>query len=61
MAAGPIYRGLIYEDAPASIQGDGKTVVFDYRLLNMELALKAVNVQIANLEEKIQALERHRR
>ena len=55
--AGPVYRGLIYEDAPESIHGDDKTIVLDYRVLNLELALQEADRKIAALEAKIKATE----
>lgn len=57
----PLLRGLIYEDAPESIRSErGKSVVFENRLANMEMALKAVNRRIADLEAKIASMERGR-
>jgi hypothetical protein len=58
---GPVYRGLIYEDAPSSIKGPGNSLIQDYRLLNLEMALKAADAQIAELEGKIAALEAKKR
>lgn len=57
----PLVRGLIYEDAPASIRSaPGKSIVVESRLVNMELALKATRRRIAALEEKISALEKRK-
>jgi hypothetical protein len=57
----PIMRGLIYEEAPASILGEHATVVVDHRLMNLELALKAVHAKIASLEAKIARVEEKKR
>lgn len=57
----PLMRGLIYEDAPASVRGEGGSVVLDYRLLNLEMALKTVNKKIDDLEAEIMALEKRKK
>ncbi len=52
--AGPEVRGLIYEDSPASVRDErGKSISFDARLSNMEMALKVANSRIKELETKI--------
>jgi hypothetical protein len=56
--SGPLHRGLIYEDAPASIQGEHKTLVVDYRVMNMELALKEIDGRIKELEARIASIEK---
>ena len=61
VARQPLTRGLIYEDTPDSIRGEGQTVVVDYRLMNLELALKAVNGRVGELEARIAALEAKKR
>lgn len=53
-----VRRGLIFEDAPESIQGPGDTLVFDYRVLELERALKVAAREIRRLEEKVRDLER---
>lgn len=53
----PLLRGLIYEETPASIQGPGKTVVLDERILNLELALQAVHRRIAEAKARLAELE----
>lgn len=53
-------RGLLYEEAPESVRGPHKTVVVDYRLLNLEAALKEVNRRVLALEAEIAALEGRR-
>ena len=58
-AAGPLVRGLIYEDSPLSIRdGHGQSIVFEARLANMEMALAAANRHIKALEKKIAEAER---
>ncbi len=53
-ASGPEVRGLIYEDSPASVRDErGKSISFDARLANMEMALKVANNRIKELEKKI--------
>ena len=54
----PLRRGLIYEDAPASIQGPHKEIVVDYRVMNLELALQEVDRRIQKLEAQIAALRK---
>lgn len=55
----PSIRGLIYEDAPASIRSaPGKSIMVESRLVNMELALKAARRRIAALEAKLSDLEK---
>lgn len=51
-------RGVLFEEAPASIRGAHDTVVLDERLLNLELALQAIGVREKDLEERIRVLER---
>lgn len=53
----PLMRGLIYEEAPASIQGPGKTVVLDERIANLELALQAVQRRFAEAKARLAELE----
>lgn len=59
--AGPVHRGLIYEEAPVSIQAADKTIAVDYRLLNIELALREADRRIAALQKQINTLENQRR
>lgn len=60
-ASQPLARGLIYEEAPASIQGPGKTLVLDDRVLNLELALQELHRRNDALEAKIAAIEKSRK
>lgn len=54
--SGPLVRGLIYEDVPASIRAPiGESVSVTERLINMELALGVVYRRIEELEKKIAA------
>jgi hypothetical protein len=53
----PLRRGLIFEDTPESVRGPGNTVVLDYRVLNLELALQAADGKIAAMEKQIAELE----
>lgn len=58
-AMGPLVRGLIYEDSPASIRDKrGQSIVMEARLANMELALAAAVRRGEDLEKKIIVLER---
>ena len=58
-SAGPLVRGLIYEDSPASIRdARGQSLVFEARLANMEMALTAANRRIKDLEKKIAEAEK---
>lgn len=59
--AGSVRRGLIYEDAPESIHGFGKTIVLDYRVLNLEMALQETDKRIVSLENKIAELEKKKK
>jgi hypothetical protein len=54
----PFVQGVIYEDAPESIRGPEKTIVEDYRVMNLELALKEINKRILQVEAKIAAAEK---
>jgi hypothetical protein len=55
-----VTRGLIYEDAPDSIRGAGKSIVLDQRVLNLELALQEADNKIAALEAQISVLEKQK-
>lgn len=46
------HRGLIFEEAPASVRGPGETIVFDERLTNAELAVKELMRRLDRLEDK---------
>lgn len=55
----PLTRGLIYEDAPDSVREPrGRSIVFEARLNNMEMALKVALGRIRALENEISTLER---
>ena len=49
--------GLIYEDAPDSIRGEGQTLLTNERLANVELALKAAIRKLELLEKRYKALK----
>lgn len=55
---GPLLRGLIYEDTPPSVRGAGLAVMFDNRVMNLELALKEADRRMTALQEQISALEK---
>jgi hypothetical protein len=57
----PSIRGLIFEDAPASIRGPEKTVVVDNRVLNLELTFQEMNRRIQELQVQIAAIEKDRK
>jgi hypothetical protein len=57
----PVIRGIVYEEAPASIQGPAKTVVLDYRVLNLELASQELDRRIKKLEAEVGAIKAARR
>jgi len=57
----PISRGLIYEDSPESIRGPSKTLVVDYRVMSLELALKEADRRVRALESQISAIEAQRK
>jgi hypothetical protein len=58
-AAGPLVRGLIYEDSPASIHDErGQSLAMEARVANMEMALAVANRRIKDLEKKISEAER---
>lgn len=52
--------GLIYEDAPESVRGEGKTVALDPRVANLEAALALAARRINDLESKVAALKARR-
>lgn len=53
--------GLVLEDAPESVRSHAGAVVFDERLMNLELALQAARSRIDMLKGEISTLERGRR
>ncbi|MCX5786930.1 MAG: hypothetical protein NTX64_00245 [Elusimicrobia bacterium] len=55
---GPALRGLIYGDAPEGVRGPGKTVVLDYRVLELEMALQVAGREIQRLESRVAFLEK---
>lgn len=58
-ANAPLIRGLIYEEAPASIRSaPGKSIIVENRIVNMELALKATHRRISALAAEILELEK---
>ena len=46
----PPRRGLIFEEAPGSIQGQGKMIVIDERVMNAELAFKELARRLEDAE-----------
>jgi hypothetical protein len=58
-AQGPLVRGLIYEDSPASIRDErGSSLVMEARIANLEMALAEANRRIEDLQKKISETER---
>ena len=57
----PLHRGLIYEDAPASIKGQGNGLVLNDRLANLEMALIVAGHKIEDLEKQVAAAQKARR
>jgi len=53
----PLREGLIYEDAPESIQGGAKSIVFDERVANLELALQENIRKLETLQQRLKELE----
>lgn len=53
--------GLLYEEAPASVQGPGGSVSATERLLNLELAVRSAQRRIAALEAEVRRREKGRR
>lgn len=53
----PLRRGLIYEDAPDSIKGPGRTLGMGARLTNVELAIKEAAERLQSMKERLEALE----
>ena len=58
---GQTRAGLILEDTPQSIRSAAGAVVFDERLMNLELALQAARSRIDAVKAEISRLERGRR
>lgn len=52
------FRGLLYEEAPASVQAPGGTISFDRRLLNAELAARELLRALEREEADARALSR---
>ncbi|MBI4422193.1 MAG: hypothetical protein HY554_00605 [Elusimicrobia bacterium] len=50
-----VLGGLIYEDVPESVTGPGETVVLDYRVLNLVMALQKAHERIRALEGELLA------
>lgn len=53
----PLMKGLLYEESPESIRGKGETIVIDYQVANLELALKAALRKVQALEERLARLK----
>ncbi len=53
--------GLIYEDSPESIRGEGQALLDNERLANVELALKAAIRKLEALAKHYQALQARRK
>lgn len=61
-SAGPLVRGLVYEDSPESIRDErGRSLVVEARVANMEMALSVANRRIRELGKKIAAAEKEAR
>lgn len=56
----PLALGLIYEDAPESVRGAGRTVLLDARVANLEAALALAARRVKELEAKVADLEARR-
>jgi hypothetical protein len=54
----PLRRGLMYEDAPQSIHGPGRTLSMDARLANVELAIKEAAERLSRMTQRLEALEK---
>lgn len=50
-------KGYIFEEAPLSVRSEKGAVVFDQRLMNVELTLQAARQRIARLKAEIARLE----
>ncbi|MCX5786928.1 MAG: hypothetical protein NTX64_00235 [Elusimicrobia bacterium] len=53
----PLFKGLIYEDAPASIRGQHEDILITERIANLELALKAASRRVESLQTRIRKLK----
>ena len=53
----PLLKGYIYEDVPESIRGQHNDILFDQRLANVELALKAAMNRLAKLQKRLKTLQ----
>ena len=49
----PLRRGLIYEDAPASIRGPGESIVIDERVTNAEMAAKELIRRLEEMQSRV--------
>jgi hypothetical protein len=49
----PVHRGLLYEEAPASLRGPGDGLVMDQRLLESELALQELAKKLETLDKEV--------
>lgn len=56
-----LVRGLIFEEAPASIQGPSGSLVFNNRVANLEMALKEVHRRAEALRSRISSIEAARK
>jgi hypothetical protein len=54
----PSVKGLLYEDAPASVRGAKKTLILSERLANVELALKAAIRKLEGLQMRYEDLRK---
>lgn len=54
---GKKFRGLLYEEAPESVQRGGGAVSFDQRLLNAELATREILRDLEREEGEVKALK----
>jgi hypothetical protein len=56
----PLREGLIYEDTPESVHGDGESVSLDERIVNLEMALKSRLRRMRDLEKRLRVLREGR-
>lgn len=54
----PLRRGLMFEEAPKSIHGPGRTLSMDARLANVELAIKDAVERLSRMTKRLEELEK---
>lgn len=60
-SGGPLRKGLLYEDTPASIRGPGTSVLLTDRIVNLEMALKKEIARYEALQKHLTELEKDQR